>query len=91
MMTTSHTDYRNPTMTALTLAAAQTVSIAGDVDANIARHLVFMQAAAARGVQLLVFPELSLTAMSLRLQATWRSRLKRHCSRHCARWRGSCG
>ncbi|RZI30554.1 carbon-nitrogen hydrolase family protein [Pseudomonas orientalis] len=48
-------------MTALTLAAAQTVSIAGDVDANIARHLVFMQAAAARGVQLLVFPELSLT------------------------------
>lgn len=48
-------------MTALTLAAAQTVSIAGDVPANIHRHLAFMRAAAANGVQVLVFPELSLT------------------------------
>lgn len=48
-------------MTALTLAAAQSISIAGDVPANIQRHLVLMRAAAERGVQLLVFPELSLT------------------------------
>nr|WP_315416761.1 carbon-nitrogen hydrolase family protein [uncultured Pseudomonas sp.] len=48
-------------MTALTLAAAQTVSIAGDVPANIHRHLAFMRAAADNGVQVLVFPELSLT------------------------------
>ena len=48
-------------MTALTLAAAQSISIAGDVPANIQRHLVFMRAAAEQGVQVLVFPELSLT------------------------------
>ncbi|AZE54490.1 Hydrolase, carbon-nitrogen family [Pseudomonas synxantha] len=48
-------------MTALTLAAAQTLSIPGDVAANIQRHLVMMQAAAEHGVQWLVFPELSLT------------------------------
>jgi predicted amidohydrolase len=48
-------------MTALTLAVAQSISIAGDVPANIQRHLAFMRAAAEHGVQLLVFPELSLT------------------------------
>lgn len=48
-------------MTALTLAVAQSISIAGDVPANIQRHLAFMRAAAGHGVQLLVFPELSLT------------------------------
>ncbi|WPO00182.1 carbon-nitrogen hydrolase family protein [Pseudomonas sp. MUP55] len=56
-------------MTALTLAAAQSLSIAGDVPANIARHLVFMQAAATQGVQLLVFPELSLTGYEPALAA----------------------
>ncbi|MDQ0739705.1 carbon-nitrogen hydrolase family protein [Pseudomonas sp. W4I3] len=56
-------------MTALTLAAAQSLSIAGDVPANIARHRVFMQAAAAQGVQLLVFPELSLTGYEPALAA----------------------
>ena len=56
-------------MTALTLAAAQTLSIAGDVEANIARHRVFMQAAAEQGVQLLVFPELSLTGYEPTLAA----------------------
>ncbi|AZF04785.1 carbon-nitrogen hydrolase family protein [Pseudomonas sp. R5-89-07] len=56
-------------MTALILAAAQTLSTAGDVAANIARHLVFMQAAAAQGVQLLVFPELSLTGYEPALAA----------------------
>ena len=48
-------------MTALTLAAAQTLSIAGDVPANIRQHLAYIRAAAEHGVQLLVFPELSLT------------------------------
>ncbi|WP_211460640.1 carbon-nitrogen hydrolase family protein [Collimonas silvisoli] len=48
-------------MTTLTIAAAQSVSIAGDVKANISRHLRFMEQAADHGVQLLVFPELSLT------------------------------
>lgn len=48
-------------MTALTLAAAQTVSIPGDIAANIQRHLALMRAAAEQGVQCLVFPELSLT------------------------------
>ena len=48
-------------MTALTLAAAQTLSIPGDVAGNIQRHLKMMQAAAEHGVQWLVFAELSLT------------------------------
>ncbi|WP_395608129.1 carbon-nitrogen hydrolase family protein [Pseudomonas sp. B22129] len=56
-------------MTALTLAAAQTISIAGDVQANIQRHLAFMQAAAEQSVQLLVFPELSLTGYEPSLAA----------------------
>ncbi|MFA7943282.1 carbon-nitrogen hydrolase family protein [Pseudomonas brenneri] len=48
-------------MTTLTLASAQTCSIAGDLAANIERHLALMVAAAEHDVQLLVFPELSLT------------------------------
>jgi len=56
-------------MTALTLAAAQSISIAGDVPANIARHLAFMRVAAEQGVQLLVFPELSLTGYEPSLAA----------------------
>jgi len=48
-------------MTALTIAAAQSISIAGEVPANIVRHLAFMRSAAQLGVQLWVFPELSLT------------------------------
>ncbi len=56
-------------MTALTLAAAQTLSIAGDVPANLRRHLAFMHAAAEQGVQLLVFPELSLTGYEPSLAA----------------------
>ncbi|MEB0042945.1 MULTISPECIES: carbon-nitrogen hydrolase family protein [unclassified Pseudomonas] len=43
------------------VAAAQSVSVAGDIDANILRHLVFMRAAIAQGVEFLLFPELSLT------------------------------
>ncbi|KQM54899.1 carbon-nitrogen hydrolase [Pseudomonas sp. Leaf15] len=56
-------------MTALTLAAAQTTSIAGDVRTNLQQHLAFMQAAAEQGVQLLVFPELSLTGYEPALAA----------------------
>lgn len=48
-------------MKPLVIAAAQSVSVAGDIKANISRHLQFMQKAADNGVQLLVFPELSLT------------------------------
>ncbi|QXI26644.1 carbon-nitrogen hydrolase family protein [Pseudomonas vanderleydeniana] len=48
-------------MTALTIAAAQSFSLAGDLEGNIQRHLHFMRQAAGQGVELLVFPELSLT------------------------------
>jgi predicted amidohydrolase len=48
-------------MTTLTIAAAQSVSIAGDPAANIVRHMEFIELAALHGVELLVFPELSLT------------------------------
>ena len=56
-------------MTALTLAAAQSISIPGDVPANIERHLAFMRVAAEHGVQFLVFPELSLTGYEPSLAA----------------------
>ncbi|WP_339560946.1 carbon-nitrogen hydrolase family protein [Pseudomonas sp. EA_65y_Pfl1_P113] len=56
-------------MTALTLAAAQSISIAGDVPANIERHLAFVHVAAEHNVQLLVFPELSLTGYEPSLAA----------------------
>jgi predicted amidohydrolase len=45
----------------LTLAAAQSASLPGDVPANVARHLRMCAMAAEHGVRLLVFPELSLT------------------------------
>ena len=48
-------------MSMFTVAAAQSLTIAGDLAANIARHLRFMAVAAEQGVELLVFPELSLT------------------------------
>lgn len=48
-------------MKPLVIAAAQSISIAGDINANISRHLQFMRKAADNGVHLLVFPELSLT------------------------------
>ncbi|WPN27567.1 carbon-nitrogen hydrolase family protein [Pseudomonas sp. P5_109] len=56
-------------MTALTLAAAQSISIPGDLAGNIARHQRFIQVAADQGVQLLVFPELSLTGYERGLAA----------------------
>ncbi len=48
-------------MAGLRIAAAQSASIPGDIAANIRRHCCFIDAAAAAKVQLLVFPELSLS------------------------------
>ena len=45
----------------LTIAAAQTSSIGGDIAANVAAHARVVAAAGDLGVQFLVFPELSLT------------------------------
>lgn len=56
-------------MTVLTIAGAQTVAAAGDLPANISRHLALMRLAAEHGVQLLVFPELSLTGYEPALAA----------------------
>jgi predicted amidohydrolase len=56
-------------MPTLTIAAAQSISIAGDLQANIARHRRFIEIAAGHGVQLLVFPELSLTGYERSLAA----------------------
>lgn len=42
-------------------AAAQSQSVAGDMDANIQHHLRFMEIAAEQSVEFLLFPELSLT------------------------------
>lgn len=55
---------------ALTVGAAQTLVWPGDVAANVQQHLLFVEAAAAAGVQLLVFPELSLMGYELSLLAS---------------------
>lgn len=52
---------------ALSLAAAQTRPVRGDVAANVAAHLRLVGAAAAEGASVLVFPELSLTGYELDL------------------------
>lgn len=49
----------------LTIAAAQSISLAGNIPANVSRHLSAMQVAENHGVQLLVFPELSLTGYEM--------------------------
>jgi predicted amidohydrolase len=56
-------------MTPLTIAAAQSICVAGDLAANIVRHQRFMQVAAEQGVQLLIFPELSVTGYERGLAA----------------------
>jgi predicted amidohydrolase len=43
------------------LAAAQTIPVRGNVDANVAEHLRVVRRAAEEGVEVLAFPELSLT------------------------------
>jgi predicted amidohydrolase len=49
------------------LAAAQSIPIRGDVDANIEEHLRLVHAAADAGANVVVFPELSLTGYELDL------------------------
>jgi predicted amidohydrolase len=52
-------------MTTLTIGLAQIKTKLGDVQANLDTHLAYINQAAERGVQLLVFPELSLTGYAL--------------------------
>lgn len=54
-------------MRGLRIAAAQSPSVAGDLAANLAVHVRLIAAARAAGVQLLVFPELSLCGYELPL------------------------
>jgi len=49
------------------IAAAQTVPVRGDVDANVERHARLVRAAAEADARALVFPELSLTGYELDL------------------------
>jgi len=49
------------------IAAAQSPSVPGDIEANVRTHLAFIQAAHQAGVHLLMFPELSLTGYELPL------------------------
>ena len=52
------------------IAVAQIPSIAGDVTANIATHLIAIERAAQLGVSYVVFPELSLTGYEPELAST---------------------
>ncbi|MCC7359973.1 MAG: hypothetical protein IT317_10875 [Anaerolineales bacterium] len=52
-------------MTHLKLGLAQIKTVLGDMRANLAHHLALIDQAVAQGVQLLVFPELSLTGYVL--------------------------
>ena len=47
------------------IAAAQSISVPGDVPANLLIHMQFIAAAQAAGVELMVFPELSLSGYEL--------------------------
>jgi len=49
----------------LTIGLAQISPRLGDVKANLDKHLVYVEQAAAQGIDLLVFPELSLTGYML--------------------------
>src|SRR5579862_9914925 len=51
------------------VAAAQTVPVRGDVDANVAQHVRLARLAAEERAEVLVFPELSLTGYELDLAA----------------------
>lgn len=52
---------------AICIAAAQSPSVPGDIDANVRIHLDYIEAARQAGVQLLLFPELSLPGYELPL------------------------
>ncbi len=56
-------------MSGTAFAAAQYSAVAGDIAANVRRHLDFMDAAHGQGVDVLVFPELSLTGYEPTLAA----------------------
>jgi predicted amidohydrolase len=51
----------------LSIAAAQTIPIRGNVDANIEQHVQLVHGAAEEQAQIIVFPELSLTGYELDL------------------------
>lgn len=53
-------------MADLRLALAQTEAVLGDLDANLQRHLEWIDRARSEDAQLVVFPELSLTGYYLR-------------------------
>lgn len=48
-------------MSTLCIAAAQSISVPGDLAANVERHCLLVEKAASAGVQLLLFPELALS------------------------------
>ncbi|TIV06857.1 MAG: hypothetical protein E5V94_11645, partial [Mesorhizobium sp.] len=48
-------------MNAIKLASAQIACHAGDIDKNVEKHLEFINRARSEGIDVLVFPELSLT------------------------------
>ncbi|MFW5640394.1 MAG: nitrilase-related carbon-nitrogen hydrolase [Thermodesulfobacteriota bacterium] len=52
---------RRPSQATLRVGIAQMNPVLGDIEANIESHLDFMEKAKAKRVQLLLFPELSLT------------------------------
>lgn len=54
----------------LTIAAAQSSSRRGDIPHNVVEHLRFIAVAASYGVDLLVFPELSLAGYELELASS---------------------
>lgn len=56
-------------MTVLRIAAAQSVSIPGDIAANVAAHCRFIAEASSHHIDVLVFPELSLCGYELPLMA----------------------
>jgi predicted amidohydrolase len=57
-------------MPPLRIAAAQSVSVPGDVAANVEMHCRFIVEAATAGIDVLVFPELSLSGYELPLLRT---------------------
>lgn len=60
------------------ISVAQTRPVKGDVEANLDEHLRLTEVAKAEGAQVVVFPELSLTAMKSSLPASWRFRSTIH-------------
>jgi predicted amidohydrolase len=56
-----------PMPSLFTIAAAQTTPVAGDRVANLVQHVHMVEVAASHGVQLLLFPELSLSGYELAL------------------------